>query len=405
MIDDNSEFYDSLKEVATNVLQHYGTPRHSGRYPWGSGDDPYQNHTEFLKYVDDLKKQGLSQRDIYKGMGLKSSTELRAKMSIATNAIRAADASRARILRDKGMSLPAIGRQMGKNESTIRSLLDPNRMRRTEVLQNTVDYIKATMETPGHRFLDVGAGTEHYLNGISDDKKKVALQMLVEEGYKIRWLKVPQQGVPGKFTNMKILIKPDDTFTDVVNNKNDIGTLTGYSEDGGETIKAIVPPKSVDSNRIAVRYGPEGGAAKDGVIELSRHAADLSLGGKRYAQVRIAVDDSHYLKGMAMYADNMPDGVDIIFNTNKKNTGNKLDAMKALKDDADNPFGSIVRQRTYIDADGNEQLSPLNRVGENGNEEGTWNTWSRNFSSQFLSKQSPKLAKQQLDLSYEILRL
>ena len=24
-------------------LEHYGTPRHSGRYPWGSGKDPYQH--------------------------------------------------------------------------------------------------------------------------------------------------------------------------------------------------------------------------------------------------------------------------------------------------------------------------------------------------------------------------
>lgn len=33
-------------DVDTTVdvyLAHYGTPRHSGRYPWGSGKDPYQS--------------------------------------------------------------------------------------------------------------------------------------------------------------------------------------------------------------------------------------------------------------------------------------------------------------------------------------------------------------------------
>lgn len=27
----------------SQFLIHYGTPRHSGRYPWGSGKDPYQS--------------------------------------------------------------------------------------------------------------------------------------------------------------------------------------------------------------------------------------------------------------------------------------------------------------------------------------------------------------------------
>lgn len=38
-------------------LLHYGTPRHSGRYPWGSGDSPYQRSGDFLSRVDELKKR------------------------------------------------------------------------------------------------------------------------------------------------------------------------------------------------------------------------------------------------------------------------------------------------------------------------------------------------------------
>ena len=35
-----------------DVLMHYGMPRRSGRYPWGSGDDPYQHGKDFLSRVD-----------------------------------------------------------------------------------------------------------------------------------------------------------------------------------------------------------------------------------------------------------------------------------------------------------------------------------------------------------------
>ena len=35
----------------SNILEHYGTKRHSGRYPWGSGDNPYQHSGDFLSRV------------------------------------------------------------------------------------------------------------------------------------------------------------------------------------------------------------------------------------------------------------------------------------------------------------------------------------------------------------------
>lgn len=106
-----------------------------------------------------------------------------------------------------------------------------------------------------------------------------------------------------------------------------------------------------------------------------------------------------------MYSDDLPDGVDILFNTNKHNTGNKLDALKEMKSDPDNPFGATIKsddelflaQRHYIDANGNKQLSSLNIV----NEEGNWGNWSKTLSAQFLSKQSPALAKKQLELAYD----
>ena len=59
---------DDYNEI--DELWHYGTPRHSGRYPWGSGKDPYQRTGDFLSRVDELKKKGLGDTDIAKEMGL-----------------------------------------------------------------------------------------------------------------------------------------------------------------------------------------------------------------------------------------------------------------------------------------------------------------------------------------------
>lgn len=118
-----------------------------------------------------------------------------------------------------------------------------------------------------------------------------------------------------------------------------------------------------------------------------------------YAQVRILVDGTHYLKGMAMYSDDMPDGADIVFNTNKHTGTPKMDVLKKIQDDPDNPFGALIKangQSHYIDADGNEKLSAINKLKE----EGDWDKMSKNLSSQFLSKQPIQLIKKQLDLTY-----
>lgn len=381
-----------------DYLAHYGTPRHSGRYPWGSGEDP-QHNKNFLAYVKDLQKQGMSDADIAKGVGLKNSTDLRAAKSIARNAQRQADQDMAQRLKDKGLSTVAIGQRMGKNESTVRSLLDPAAQRSASELRTTAQFLKDQIEEK--KYLDVGAGTQLY-TGVSEQKLRTAISMLQqEEGYQLHYLKVPQLS-GSKETKMKVLTKGDVPYTEVSRNRDKIRTIQGYSEDNGESYRLIEPPKNIDSKRVAVAYH----SPKDGVIELRRNVQDISLGAARYAQVRVAVDGTHYLKGMAMYADDLPQGIDIRFNTNKSDTGNKLEAMKAIKDDKESPFGAIVRQKHYIDEHGKEQLSAMNIVGtedpegkKTPGEEGGWSQWSKNLSSQFLSKQSPALAKQQLGLA------
>ena len=391
-----------LRDVV-DELAHIGVARKSGRYPWGSGENPNQHNKEFLDYVDDLHKQGMSQKDIATGLGM-SVFDLRAKKSIARNEQRKADQAEALRLKDKGMSNVAIGIRMGRNESVVRELLNPAIVERANVLNVTAEFLKDQVAEKG--LIDIGSGVENNI-GISQTKLATAVSKLKEEGYEVHKIKVEQLGT-GKQTTVKVLGPPGTTYGDVVKNPDKIRSATGYTEDSGRSFLGLLPPQSVDSKRVAVRYAEEGGTDADGVIYLRRGVPELSLGNARYAQVRIAVDDSHYLKGMVMYKDDLPPGVDLLFNTSKSNTGNKLDAMKPMKDDEDNPFGSVVRQRHYFDADGNRKLSPLNIVGSQNQDgetssgvEGGWALWSRNLSSQMLSKQQPSLARTQLGLTYD----
>ena len=375
-------------------LFHYGVLRRSGRYPWGSGGDPEQQHRGFLGYVKGLEEKGLSQVEIAKGFGI-STTDLRAQRAIAVNEVRKADAAMALRLKDKGLSNVAIGQRMKVGESSVRALLNPALSRRRDILVSTSELLENDLKSRGG-YLDIGSGTENHL-GISATKLSTAVAILKAKGYEVRNVQVPQLGTgAGKNTTVKTLVPPGSPkFIEPTK----IHTIAAYSENGGSSYEHIVPPVNVHSSRIGVRYAEQGGANADGVIYVRPGVRDLSLGSARYAQVRIAVDGTHYLKGMAMYKDDLPPGKDLVFNTNKHDTGNKLDAMKAQKDDA-NPFGTTIRQRYYTDASGKKKLSPMNVV----NEQGDWKDWSRSLSSQVLSKQSTALAKRQLDLAFAMRR-
>lgn len=373
-----------------DYLAHYGILRKSGRYPWGSGGPEKASNKSFLGYVAELRKQGLTEAQIAEGMNI-STTQLRAAKSIARNEERQNDINMAQRLADKGMSNVAIAERMGKPESTIRTLLAPSVKDRADVLMSTSSMLKEQVKAK--KYIDIGTGVENHL-GISQTKLSTAVAVLQEEGYKIHYLKVKQLGT-GKQTTLKVLTEPDVPYSEVSKNRANIKQIQSFSEDGGRSYVGIQKPLSVSSDRVHVRYAEDGGADSDGVIHVRPGVDDVSLGSARYAQVRIAVDGTHYLKGMAMYKDDLPNGVDLVFNTNKTNTGNKLDAMKAMKDDPDNPFGAVVRQK--IDPKTGKVKSAMNIV----NEEGDWDRWSKNLSSQMLSKQSPALAKQQLDMLLE----
>lgn len=399
----DDEHYDGLEPMTDQeALAHSGVLRKSGRYPWGSGENPNQRNKQFLNYIDDLKKKGLSDVEIVKGMGIMdtddpitSTTQLRALKSMAKNAVKADQISQAQRLKEKNLSNIAIGEKMGLNESSVRALLAPSTKVKNDELLTTANMLKDQVATK--KYLDVGVGTEN-LMGVSGTKLSTAVEMLKEEGYGLHHLNVPQQGT-GEMTRMKVLVGPDTTFKELAQNKSQIKPyIDSTSVERDKTVNdyGLRAPTNVSSKKIAIRYAEDGGTDMDGVMELRRGAKDLDLGNKRYAQVRIAVDGTHYIKGMAIYADDLPDDTDIRFNTNKSKDVSKMDVLKPMKKDKegnidiDNPFGSQIK------AGG--QRGALNIV----NEEGDWITWSKKLSSQMLSKQKPELAKEQLGLSFDL---
>jgi len=387
----------------SDELQHYGMPRRSGRYPWGSGKDGYQRAITWRSHIQQLKDQGMSDVEIANHEGIKT-TQLRARMSLTKTEQWNTERNQALALKDKGYSNVEIGKRMGKNESSIRNLLNPVLAERMAIVETTAKMLKENVDK--HRYIDIGTGVESQI-GVSRTKLNNAVSQLAEQGYKVHTVNVPQVGMPGQFTVMKALGTPDTEWKELVRDTSVIKNISSKSDDYGRsytTDLGLKPIQFVDSKRIQVKYKEDGGEDKDGVIELRRGVSDLDLGNAKYAQVRIGVDGTHYLKGMAVYADDLPKGIDIRFNTNKSDTGNKLAAMKKLKKDPnddtkldpDNPFGSTIKRE--IDEFGNlvtAQRGALNIV----NEEGDWNRWSKTISSQVLSKQTVPVAKTQLNLA------
>ena len=406
----------------TEELFHYGTKFHSGRYPYGSGDDPYQHGGDFLSRVDRLRKDGWKEtaENVKKEFGI-SLEDYRNEKHWAEYTRREREVARAKSLRDKGLGNTAIGKEMGISESSVRSLLNPNSEAKMMAAKQTADFLKAQVDSKGmidvgkdvERFINVGDGVEKSL-GISRTKLDQALYALEAEGYVVWQNRVEQPTNRGNWTTQMVLCPPG-TPHKAIYDLDKINSIADYqTTDDGETFqKKFTYPSSLDSKRLMVRYaddkGPDGvaGIEKDGIIELRRGVDDLSLSGTKYAQVRILVDGTHYLKGMAVYSDDMPDGVDVVFNTNKKNDIPALGpkdntVLKPIKSDPENPFGSLIKdadqggQYWYDDKKtGEKKLGLINKKSD----EGDWSEWADALPSQFLSKQSLPLAKRQLTLA------
>lgn len=415
--EDDDLFYADpwYEDDPIEAIAHYGTKRHSGRYPWGSGENPYQHSGDFLSRVEELKAKNFTMEDPMTGKMLSGEVAIARAMNMSTTAFRAryanarderrmAEAETARSMRADGATLREITEALGyKNDSSVRALLEERQNAKRNKARETADILKEKLASYNGEYLEVGKGAELSL-GISRTKLEQALTLLVDEGYEVWPGSVNQQTNLSQKTNTLVLCPPGTPKSapydyDKVHIIDDI-----ISYDGGETYKpAWHYPESLDSKRIAIVYGDEGGTAKDGLIELRRGVKDLSLGESNYAQVRILVDGTHYLKGMAVYSDDLPKGVDVRFNTNKASGTPKEKVFKSVEDnlkkDPNNPFGSLIKehggQYYYEGEDGQQHLGLVNKTRE----EGEWDRWKDKLPSQFLAKQSPTLIKQQLDVT------
>ena len=214
----NEVYLDEIFMSDDFYLEHYGTPRHSGRYPWGSGENPYQRYADFLGNVKKQEKDGLNRTQIAKAMGM-TTTTLRAKISVANAELRKQQVDMATKLKEKGYSNPAIAKRMGlPSESSVRSLLNEKSKERTEQLSDLMQVLRNTVKDK--KYVDVGGGSELRLN-VSEQKLKNAVELLKDEGYKVTNI-LQQQGGTAFKTTVKVLTRDDVTKKEIREHQNEI---------------------------------------------------------------------------------------------------------------------------------------------------------------------------------------
>lgn len=405
--------FSSIGNRFGDSLEHIGTKYHSGRYEYGSGENPYQHdpHAAFYYEYRQLLDEGKTPSQIadyfdktyYGGEGKFKSTQLRAKISLGHDAYIAAQRSRLLYLtNERQMSVNAASKAMGISESTARSFLKEDKKVKINSTRNLADRLADDVKAV--KYLDVGEAV-NLQYGVSKTKLDTAIAMLEDEGYKKHYIPVQNATNKDFKTTMQILVKDDTPYKEIIENIDKVQMNPMYQpeikEDGEWTAKKIPSPKSISSDRISIRYAEDGGIDKDGVIEIRPGVADLDLGENSYAQVRIVVDDDHYLKGMAIYSNDIPKGKDIIFNTNKSSDTPMINpdgdkdhqVLKNLKE-GESQSNLLSVKRVRFNDDGEQ--TAINIV----NEDEDWDTWSKNLASQFLSKQDPTLIKQQLNVTY-----
>lgn len=401
---------DDLFDVGSEeeFLEHVGVSKRdgakigSGRFPYGSGEHPFQHLEGLYGEYRKLHAKGVSDSEIGKQFKM-SSGDLRARLAYYQTIKNNRAIEDCVKYADKGLTNLEIAKKMGISATTVANYLKASTKVRESKIISTRNALKNKIDEVG--WVDIGKGTENWM-GIKRTMLDAAATTLYDDGYEMYSDLRVKQGGSGNYTNLKVLAKPGMTRGDVLRDKDNMyATMADvHSRDGGLTYDKKGPPVNVDSKRIEIRYGDDdvSGTDMDGVIELRRGVKDLDLGNAHYAQVRIAVDGKYYAKGMAVYADDLPDGVDIRVNSNKPRSGGIAKALKEQKSDPMNPFGTNTKEEYelervsnfYTDDDGKKKQSALNFV----NEEGTWEKWDKNLPSQFLGKQSPKLAKQQLNI-------
>lgn len=410
---DEIDWLDVYEKLTSSDICHVGTPHegsipHSGRYPYGSGLEPYRKEMTFNAKVAQLREQGLSWKEIAEGFDM-SINQVHAKIRKNNEEWQVASTDVVERMIEDGYSPREIANETGIPYPTVIYIKNNGEKRKETKLANTMKAMRDTLDA-GY-CVDYGKGVEQYM-GVSETMVNQAALLLEEEGYErysgqddeIGYRQTTNQS---QFTNMRILAPKGMSKADILEDMTIIKLPFEYSEDMGDSLEKRQPPVNIDRDRIYVRYLEEGGKDRDGTIELRRGVPDIDLGYANYAQVRIAVEGGMYMKGMAYYGD-VPDGYDIVYNTNKPKGSPDYGVVFKKQDTKDiyNPFGAsikdedelkLIRTKTYIDENGNKKQSALNIVSE----EGDWGEWSKSLASQFLSKQTTKLAQEQLNKAYK----
>ena len=414
-----------MKDEQMDILEHVGVAhdanppgRGSGRYPWGGGDKPYQRPKDFIQQVERLRAMGLSEKEVASAVGIFARDRRRSYEGSPSRLLTAIAAAKheeklelirqCRALAAEGYGATEIAKKLDiPNESSVRGYLKEGSEYRALSARQTADDLVKILKEKGP--IDVGEGTAQSLN-ISQARLDEALELLYFDGYEIHGGRVPQPNNPKHTTTTKVLCEPG-TPPSIAYDYSKIKSVSSeYISHDGKTIEeGFQYPASLDSKRLEIRYSEDGGELKDGVVELRPGVKDISLGeGRHYSQVRILVDGTHYIKGMAVYGDpkDFKPGVDLIFNTNKSNKvpmkSDDPDAKQVLKpigSDPNNPFNSAIKehggQSYWTDDNGEKHLSLINKRAD----ESDWEGWSKELPSQFLSKQPISFVKKQLDIS------
>ena len=241
-----------------NELYHIGVGhdenppgRGSGRYEYGSGDNPEQHQFTLRSEVNRLVKDGYSKKDIAKMLlGQKgidkqgnpiyyNTTDLRAQISIERTRERQMLRAKALELYEECDGSPTkIGRKMGLTESTVRSLLNESIAEKTDKYQNTADFLKKQIEEKG--IIDISSDSELYM-GTTAYTKNVAVSILEEQGYIKTYVKYPQMGTNNETTVMVLTAPPKEgeTVKDVLRyvqqNKYNVKPIQEFTPDEGKT--------------------------------------------------------------------------------------------------------------------------------------------------------------------------
>lgn len=368
-----------------DVIQHYGRGHNSGgrsgRYPWGSGDERTRYHEE----VDKLKLKGFDTIDKQaKELGLKRS-ELQQHLSRENSVIKEYVVSRGNEIIGTGKSIRQAAEELNMPDATLRNYLSTGtpktakaKLEKAEAVKN---MYKAAIDKQA-KYIDIGAGTEHQI-GITDYQKKLAVEALKNEGYYVHPVRMPNITSPDKPITTMVLTKDPDPKS-AQRNVLDV-QLPNYQYNGVK-LTGIKKPMDVSWDDVKISYGTNGENDRDGTILVRRGVKDADLGDTHYAQVRISVGGTHYMKGMAMYGDAddfKGTKADYIFHTNKPSTKTPQEVLKKQKDNPLNPFESSIRRQRGV----------FNIV----NQEGDWNDYHPTIASQMLSKQRIPFIKERLN--------